>query len=169
MMMFKKIIILILLFFIGCQSSKNNNYLDAIELFLDFDSIISPEEYAKTIYFYKDEEDLWRNKTDSLVNINIPYKNNFFSYSNSFMNNNRGNEKGINSRYISKYKNGIQINEYYELDNIIIDSISYPKSIYIIFLNRMRVVNKTELYSSDGILIKESKKDFLQQIRRVID
>ena len=169
MMMFKSII-LILLLFVGClPTHKNKNYLYAIELFLEFDNVISPEEYAKTIYFYKDEENLWRNKTGSLVNINIPYKNNFFSYSNSFMNNNRGNEKGINSRYISKYKNGIQINEYYELDNIIIDSISYPKSIYIIFLNRMRVVNKTELYSSDGILIKESKKDFLQQIRRVID
>ena len=167
--MLKKIIILGLLFFIGCQSSKNENYLNGKEFFLNFDNVLSSEEYAKTIYFYKDKKGLWRNNEDALVNVNIPYKDDFFSFSNFFLNKNKGNEKGTNSRYISKYKNGVQINEYYELDNIVVDSISYSNPIYIIFLNQNRVVYKSELYSSEGILIKGSNKDFLQQIRRVID
>ena len=106
--MLKKIIILGLLFFIGCQSIKNENYLNGKEFFLNFDNVLSSEEYAKTIYFYKDKKGLWRNNEDALVNVNIPYKDDFFSFSNFFLNKNKGNEKGTNSRYISKYKNGVQ-------------------------------------------------------------
>ena len=56
--MLKKIIPLSLLFFIGCQSSKNENYTNAKKLFQNFDQVINPEEYAKTIYFYKDQKGL---------------------------------------------------------------------------------------------------------------
>jgi len=165
----KKFIILGLLIFNGCQSIKNENYLTAKDLFENFENILSPEEYAKTIYFYKDLRGLWRNQKDSLVTIKIPYKGDYFSFSNSFLSQNTGNDKGTLSRYISKYEKGVQIIGYYELDRCIVNSITYTTPIYIIFLNESRKVYKTELYSSEGILIKESGENFLQQIRRVMD
>ncbi|MDG2371628.1 MAG: hypothetical protein P8L83_03350 [Flavobacteriaceae bacterium] len=165
----KKFIILGLLTFNGCQSIKNENYLIAKELFENFDNILSPEEYANTIYFYKDLRGLWRNQKDSLVNIYIPYKDNYFSFSNSFLNQNTENEKGTFSRYISKYERGVQIIGYYEIDRCIVNSITYTNPIYVIFLNEKRDVYKCELYSSEGDLIKTSKENFLQQIRRVVN
>ena len=167
--MLKKIIPLSLLFFIGCQSSKNENYTNAKKLFQNFDKVINPDEYAKTIYFYKDQKGLWRDKKDSLVTIYIPYKENYFSFSNSFLNLNTGNEKGTISRYISKYDSGVQIIGFYELDKLKFNTISYSKCIYVIFLNESREVYKSELYSSGGSLIKESTENFLQQIRRFSD
>ena len=165
----KKFIILGLLIFNSCQSIKNENYLTAKEMFENFDNILSSEEYAKTIYFYKDLRGLWRNQKDSLVTINIPYKGNYFSFSNSFLNQNTGNDKGTVSRYISKYERGVQIIGYYELERCIVNSITYTNPIYIIFLNEKRDIYKCELYSSEGVLIKESKENFLQQIRRVVN
>ena len=165
----KKIIIICFYLFIGCQSIKNEDFLKAKELFENFDKIITPEEYAQTIYFFKDQDGLWRNKKDSLVTTYIPYKRNFFSFSNSFLNQNKQNNKGTLSRYISKYDMGIQTTGFYELENLTFKTMPYSKSIYIIFLNKERKVLKVELYSSKGDLIKESTQNFLQEIRRVRD
>ena len=108
----------IILFFVGCQSN-NLNYRVANELFENFDTILSPEEYAKTIYFYKDNMGEWRDLKDSLVNINIPYKGDYFTFSKSFLNENPENSDGTLSDYISKYEDGIQSISYYKLDKII--------------------------------------------------
>ena len=164
-----KFFFLVILFFVACQSPVDKNFLKGKDLFLNFDNVLSPEEYGKTIYFYKDKNGLWRNKKDSLVTINIPYSNNFFSFSNSFINQNSGNEIGTNSRYISKYKKGIQTIEYHQLDKLVLNTVSYSNPIYIIFLDQKRKVFKAELYSIKGDLLKESGRNFLQQIRRVKD
>ena len=166
--MFKNFFLVILIF-LGCQPLVNKNFLKGKDLFLNFNNVLSPDEYAKTIYFYKDKNGLWRNRKDSLVTINIPYSNDFFSFSNSFINQNSGNEIGTNSRYISKYEKGIQTIEYHQLDKLVLNAVSYSNSIYIIFLDQKRKVFKAELYSIKGDLLKESNRDFLQQIRRVKD
>ena len=165
----KKIIILGVVLFIGCYFNKNENYYIAKKSFESFDNLLSPQEYSNTIHFYMDNKGFWRSKNDSLVNIKIPYRGDFFSFSNSFKNQNPGNETGTLSRYISVYENGVQTEIYYELDKVVINSTLYLNPIYIIFLNYDRLVIKSELYSSKGSLIKESDKNFLQQIRRVLE
>tara|TARA_B100001059_G_scaffold44237_1_gene36525 strand:- start:688 stop:1179 length:492 start_codon:yes stop_codon:yes gene_type:complete len=158
----------IILFFVGCQSN-NLNYRVANELFENFDTILSPEEYAKTIYFYKDNMGEWRDLKDSLVNINIPYKGDYFTFSKSFLNENPENSDGTLSDYISKYENGIQSISYYKLDKIIYKKIEYSEPLYIILMDSERNVYKAELYSISGDLIKEAKTNFLKQIRRAPD
>ena len=161
--------IFIVLFFASCGQKLDKSFIEGNQLFKNFENLLSPEDYAKTIYFYKDQNGLWRDKNDSLVNVNIPYKNDYFTFSNSFINQNEGNDKGTNSRYISTYEDGVLVNEYYELDNLILDSTPQSKSIFIVFLNKNRVVFKCQLFSAEGDLLKASNKNFLQQIRRVRD
>ncbi|MBN09091.1 MAG: hypothetical protein CMC79_01780 [Flavobacteriaceae bacterium] len=158
-MSLRNLFLVLIICFLNCENKINESFYLAKELFNNFESILSSEEYSKTIYFYKDSNSLWRDKQDSLVSIKIPYKEHFFNFSESFLKNNNENSSTSLSRYISEYKQGIKVKEFYELDLVLINTIEYKKSIYIVDFNIKGEIIKAEFYDSKGKLIFQSNKE----------
>ena len=148
------------LIFFGCETSHYPDFDVAQKMFQDFDAILSPQDYAQTYYYHMSQDSLWMDKNNKPATIDIPYQNHFFGFSQDFLSTQQGGT-GVNTRLIKRYNSGRVSHRIYELEKLQFEGKTLIHPIYILTFGNSKKVEQARLFSSDGILLKESIKNFL--------
>lgn len=144
----------------GCQNQPDSDFASAQYLLEHFETILTPKEYAKTYYYHVSQDSLWMDENNKPATIDIPYRNHFFGFGPNYAASQQGGT-GVNSKLIKRYKAGRLYQRIYELEKLKFENKPRNNPIYVLWINPTQKVEKARLYSAEGVVLKESKADFL--------
>lgn len=152
--------ILIVLVFWTCAPKGDPDFLEARQIFDNFDSILSPIAFSKTYYYHKNSEDVWLDENNQPATIDIPYQDHFLAFGTTFAETQKG--KGVNTRMVSRFQKGRNTQIFYELDAILFQDKNLTKPIYIVWRDSNKTVIQTKLFDPQGELLQLGSKNFIE-------
>lgn len=149
-------------YFIFQCSTLEPDYKKAKTLFDNFDTVITPQEYARTYYYHRNQENLWLDENNQPVTLDVPYRDHFVPFGTVFVKTQSGG-LGINSRYIIRYIEGRNTLRMYHFPELRFENSRQENLIYLVYLDSTQAVTKAKLYSNQGLVLKEDQSDFISE------
>lgn len=156
----KPLLSLAVLFFIVQCSTLESDYSDAKTLFDNFDTVITPQDFAKTYYYHRNQENLWLDENNQPATLDVPYHDHFVPFGALFVKTQNGGT-GVLSRYITRYVEGRNTLRMFHFPELQIENKKQENLIYLVYLDSTQTVAKATLFSNEGVVLKESNSDFI--------
>ena len=134
----------------------------AQQLFEKFDTLISPQEYAKTYSYYRSANDLWMDTNNQPVTMDIPYRDHFLILGEQFSKT-QSSGTGLMTRFISRFEKGRNTQWLFHLPKLQFEGKLYKDLVYIVTIDTSKTVTQAKLFTAKGELLKQAPSNFIDE------
>lgn len=131
------------------------------QLYQNFDTLLSPREFAETVRYKKNADGVWETPTGELVTIDIPFGSHYLSFGSRYSAAHPDGVEGMYADHILRYENGVVTRQFFRFENFPYKGVRYERCYYVIVFTADGSFEKAILYNKNGKVIHEEAFNFL--------
>ena len=131
------------------------------QLYQNFDTLLSPREFAETVRYKKNTNGVWETPNGELVTIDIPFGSHYLSFGSKYAAAHPDGVDGMYTDHILRYENGVVTRQFFRFEEFPYNGIRYERCYYVVVFATDGSFEKAILYDTNGNVIQEAAFNFL--------
>ena len=131
------------------------------QLYQNFDTLLSPREFAETVRYKKNADGVWETPTGELVTIDIPFGSHYLRFGAKYAAAHPDGVDGMYTDHILRYEKGVVTRQFFRFEELPYKGLLYEGCYYVVVFAADGSFQKAILYDKNGKVIHKAAFNFL--------